>query len=327
MNRNSRILPAAVGLAATALLAAAAAPQGRADTPPPAPPAMSPENDAAVEAQFQAAQKQLEQATREVARLSEQMSGAVIDKVMPYLSTGHALIGVQLDATEDSAGARVHEVSPGGPAAEAGMRPGDVITAVNGTSVAGPEPARHVTRLLREVKPDSQVRIRVLRDGTPRELTLTARAGPSLLVASALPDLAYAFPGAPGTYLFRRPLGDMELATLSAQLGSYFGTDKGVLVIRAPGDGALKLQDGDVILSIDGREPTSGSHATRILGSYQPGEKIALRVLRQHKTLEFQSTLPERDGPLRRGALQRERERGELPATRARPVLFGNGEA
>jgi S1-C subfamily serine protease len=39
---------------------------------------------------------------------------------------------------------------------------------------------------------------------------------------------------------------------------------------------------------------TSGSHATRILSSYQPGEKIALRVIRDHKTLELQTTVPER---------------------------------
>jgi len=48
-----------------------------------------------------------------------------------------------------------------------------------------------------------------------------------------------------------------------------------------------------VILSIDGRKPTSGSHATRILRSYQPGEKIALRVMRQKKPLDLNVTLPE----------------------------------
>ena len=87
-------------------------------------------------------------------------------------------------------------------------------------------------------------------------------------------------------------LGDMELATLTPQLGRYFGTDKGVLVVRAPKD--FKLEDGDVILAIDGREPTSGSHATRILGSYQPGEKIAIKVMRQQKTVDVETTLPER---------------------------------
>ena len=48
------------------------------------------------------------------------------------------------------------------------------------------------------------------------------------------------------------------------------------------------LEDGDVILAIDGRQPTSGSHATRILGSYQPAEKVTLRIVRERKTLELQ---------------------------------------
>jgi len=85
---------------------------------------------------------------------------------------------------------------------------------------------------------------------------------------------------------------DMELATLTPRLGSYFGSEQGVLVVRAPPDGAVKLEDGDVILAIDGRQPTSGSHATRILSSYQPGEKFTLRIIRQHKTLEVDATLP-----------------------------------
>ena len=68
--------------------------------------------------------------------------------------------------------------------------------------------------------------------------------------------------------------------------------DKGVLVVRAPADGALKLEDGDVILAIDGREPTSGSHATRILGSYQPGEKITLRIVRQTRSTRRSRELP-----------------------------------
>ncbi len=53
--------------------------------------------------------------------------------------------------------ARVREVSPGGPAAEAGMHVGDVIVAVNGTELKGGEPARQVVRIMRDVKPDARV--------------------------------------------------------------------------------------------------------------------------------------------------------------------------
>jgi len=37
-----------------------------------------------------------------------------------------------------------------------------------------------------------------------------------------------------GAFLFHGPLMDMELATLTPRLGSYFGSEQGVLVVRAP---------------------------------------------------------------------------------------------
>jgi S1-C subfamily serine protease len=202
---------------------------------------------------------------------------------------GRAIIGVQLEPTPGQ-GARVREVSPGGPAADAGMRAGDVIVSVNGTAVKGENPAREVMRLLRPVKPDSKVDVRVQRDGSARDFTVVARAAPGYFFEQ-FPD----FGAEPRPrLLLRGPVMDMELATLTPQLGRYFGSDKGVLVVRAPADGALKLEDGDVILAIDGRAPASGSHATRILASYQPGEKITLRIVRMHKTLDLDTALPAR---------------------------------
>jgi S1-C subfamily serine protease len=67
----------------------------------------------------------------------------------------------------------------------------------------------------------------------------------------------------------------------------------------------LKVQDGDVILAIDGRQPTSGSHATRILGSYQPGERITLRIVRQHKTVDLEATVPEESAGPRKSVILR----------------------
>jgi S1-C subfamily serine protease len=294
-------LAALAPLAVFAAFGALAIPAGAADAttappPPPAAPAapvapVAHDADTDVDAQLEAARRKLEQAAREVARLSAQMSGRVIDSVMPYVSP-RSIIGVQLES-DSLGGARVREVSPGGPAAEAGIRAGDVLLAVNGTELKGEEPARQVIRIMRDVRPDSKVRVRVRRDASVHEYVVTARAGPTVIADLDLPDL----PGLPRVreaFMLHRPLMDMELATLSPRLGSYFGSDKGVLVVRAPADGALKLEDGDVILSIDGREPASGSHATRILSSYQPGEKVTLRILRQHKALELQATMPDR---------------------------------
>jgi len=242
--------------------------------------------------QLEAARKQLDEAAHRVAELSTQISRPIIESFMDMGMDGHgrAIIGVQLEPTSGQ-GARVREVSPGGPAADAGMRAGDVIVAVNGAEVKGENPAREVMRLLRPVKPDSKVSVRVQREGSARDFTVVARAAPGYFFEQ-FPD--FGPEPRPRPLLLHGPVMEMELATLTPQLGRYFGSDKGVLVVRAPADGALKLEDGDVILAIDGRAPSSGSHATRILASYQPGEKITLRIVRMHKTLDVDTALPAR---------------------------------
>jgi predicted metalloprotease with PDZ domain len=323
---GATLCPAAHVAAQPAAPAAPAAP-----ATPVAPPAPPSPDERQLEAQLEVARKNLEQAAHEVAQLSSKLSGAFLEGVVPYLGPGRAVIGVQLDDSAGSGGARVTAVSPGGPAADAGVRVGDVVVALNGHPTTGSESVREVVGFLREVKPDTHVTLKVLREGQPREFVLTARAGPSLLASREplprvelppLPEL----PELRGAFVFRRPLGDMELATLTPGLGSYFGSSHGVLVVRAPADGALKLEDGDVILAIDGREPTSGSHATRILASYQPGEKITLRLMRQHKNLELQTTVP--DEPHGRRELQQERNTaGRVHAQPQRHVIYGTDSA
>lgn len=48
-----------------------------------------------------------------------------------------------------------------------------------------------------------------------------------------------------------------------------------------------------MIVDIDGRTPSSPSHALRILSSYQPGEKLKLNILRAKKRMSFEVTVPE----------------------------------
>jgi S1-C subfamily serine protease len=319
----SWLMVAAVGAAAGAAGVAVAAPE-----PPPAVVLPEVRADGDLDAQLDAARKRLEEAAHEVAQLSSQLSGTVIDQVMPF-EPGHAIIGVQLEPAKGTAGARVREVSPGGPAAEAGIHVGDVIVAVNGTELKGDEPARQVVRIMRDVKPDARVQLRVLRDGKTRELSVTARPGPAVLAGvHGLSDLGFGpFPEWHGALMLHGPLMDMELATLTPRLGSYFGSEQGVLVVRAPAGGALKLEDGDVILAIDGRQPTSGSHATRILSSYQPGEKLTLRIIRQHRTLEVDATLPESMGRVRKDMMWREAPPHGRTAPEGRVLSFGRDEA
>ena len=293
------------GPAASAGPPMSAAPAGPAAPPlPPAYPAAPavptpPSIDqAALQARLNAARRRLEVAAQQMAALSAQMSRPMMQRFGVFAGPPHGLIGVQLGRSMGEAGASVREVSPGGPAQRAGVRAGDLIVAVNGKDVRGERPARRVVELLHGVRPGDKVDLRVLRGARTREFTVTARPlGGGLFVARRLADMPRppaleALAAWDGPQIIRGPVADMELARLTPALGRYFGTDTGVLVVRAPPKGALGLQGGDVILSIGGRKPIDSSHAIRILASYDPGEKITLEVLRLHRRISIATTMP-----------------------------------
>jgi S1-C subfamily serine protease len=78
------------------------------------------------------------------------------------------------------------------------------------------------------------------------------------------------------------PMG-LELATVNAGLGEYFGAKSGALVLEVPSDSTIQLKAGDVIVAIDGRAVTSEEQARRILRSYAEGETAKIEVMRQKK--------------------------------------------
>jgi len=303
-----------------------APPAPRAATPalpqtPPTPPRASSEVSPAEKAsreeldrRLEEAQARLQRAASEVAALAAERAADAMENFTWFGGASRrTVIGVQLDDSGKE-GPKVQDVSPGGPAELAGIRAGDVIVSINGKDVKGAS-ARDVSRLLRDVQPESKVKVRLMRDGKSRDVEVVARPyDPRTFAYRPAPpgpnssDFPFRFDPNPdplgpddrvrpfawgGSY--RHELVRLELTTLTPQLGRYFGTEKGVLVVRAPQSEIFKLQEGDVILSIDGREPSSGSHITRILSSYQPGEKLTLRVMRDRKPLDIQITLPDDD--------------------------------
>jgi putative serine protease PepD len=92
------------------------------------------------------------------------------------INTGHAnhpLLGVSLEDSTSSTGldrAIVHSVTSGGPAAKAGIKEGDVITAVDGSETEG---ADAVIAAIRSHQPGQQVTVTVLRDGSSKTVTAT----------------------------------------------------------------------------------------------------------------------------------------------------------
>jgi len=72
----------------------------------------------------------------------------------------------------------------------------------------------------------------------------------------------------------------LELRDLNPDLGAYFSTDEGVLVMEVDEESSLGLRPGDVILSIGDRGVEDTRDVFRILGSYEDEEAITFTVMR-----------------------------------------------
>ncbi|HYJ39217.1 MAG TPA: PDZ domain-containing protein [Steroidobacteraceae bacterium] len=265
--------------------------------------------EAKTRAKLEEARARLDKAAREVAELSGQL-GAHARHDVRFIAGGpsRAVLGIQVDPRSDSKGVRVLGVSPGGPAAEAGLLDSDLIIALDGVPTTGGDPDRALIEQMRKVKPEQKVKVRVVRDGKNKDLTVVARpmAFDERMFNVRLPEGAMGAIGGnfdgiqnmPMVKHFRafvpREFGGMELASITPKLGAYFGVTEGVLVVQAPENDAFKLEDGDVLQAIDGRKPDDGGHALRILRSYKSGEKLNLTVLRQRKPVTLAVTMPER---------------------------------
>jgi S1-C subfamily serine protease len=214
------------------------------------------------------------------------------------------MLGINIGGGTDRAeGVEVMGVSPSGPAQSAGLKQGDVITAIDGKPLqrTGERNAgRQLVDHLRSVPPGQTVKIDYLRDGKKLSTTVTTvpaeppmmrmlREHMPMLEGMALP-FDFDDRMLPGDRGFRA----LELVPLTPKLGQYFGTDTGLLVVRAPpAASGGRLEEGDVILTIGGRTPENPRHAFRILGSYEPQEKVRVEVLRQRKRMAFDLETPE----------------------------------
>lgn len=92
-------------------------------------------------------------------------------------------------------------------------------------------------------------------------------------------------PDMPMIFAFGSPLADLELAPMNPDLGKYFGTTTGILVVNVPDDSKLNLKGGDVVLSVDGRAAGTPSQLLRILRSYEPDESFKVDIMREKKRM------------------------------------------
>jgi C-terminal processing protease CtpA/Prc len=227
------------------------------------------------------------------------------------------IVDTRADASGDKVGARIEGITPGGPAEKAGLKAGDVITRFNGTALGGVAaednedsgPGMKLIELARELDPGDTVQVDYRRGNDARKATLVAEdlgmgrlmgdmSGQMEQFDELMPKMRMG-PGNDFEFAFGRPWGGIELVKLNPDLGDYFGTREGVLVVSAPEDSSLALKGGDVITAIGGRRPSSPMQAMRILRSYDPGDTVALDVLRKQKRVTVSWKVPEREDHFR----------------------------
>ena len=256
------------------------------------------------------------------------------DRLMRIVMNRRARLGIKVNLqtrATDSIGAYVDAVTPGGPAAQAGIRSGDLITKLDGKSVLSGGSAEDVAdhenaslpglrliELAARLEPNDTIPIEYRRGSERRTVRVVTADEPDVAFMGGAPGPMLRFHGPGGTQddpmmpagefferlappgahwdvLARSPLARLELAPLNPDLGLYFGAKDGVLVISAPRDSALGLRGGDVVLAVDGRKPAGPSHLLRILRSYETGENFKLDILRNHKRDTVTARLGEPD--------------------------------
>ena len=285
-----------------------------APAPTPAPAASTVPDQAQLEKQLEDARQQLQQDAHKVAELSMQLNGnamrnlSLVQDRMEKLSK-RGFLGVDVDDEENSSGVQVSGVTPGGPAEKAGLREGDVITSINGTSLkpSGDDSAGDkLVEFMRSTKPGDSLKIAYTRDGKAATATATTSSihdmgffippiPPMPPAAPRAPMAPMAPMGWPGFNMYFSNggrWGEVQLVNITPGLGTYFGTDKGLLVLHVPKDSALQLQEGDVIMQLGGRDPGNPPHAMRILSSYGPGESVKIDIMRKGKPQTLNVTLP-----------------------------------
>ena len=243
------------------------------------------------------------------------------------------LVNTVADSASDRYGARIDGVTPGGPADKAGLKSGDIVTKFNGKALAGTgsedldtdesAPGHRLIELAHDLDPGDTVKIEYRRGTETKSATLVADEskgfafngmGPMMRGEMEMPKMPFAFGEGEGMgmgmgmgFCVGDAWCDLDLVTLNADLGDYFGAKEGVLVVKAPADSGLPLKGGDVILSIGGRKPTSPSHAMRILRSYDAGETVSIEIMRHQKRTTISWTVPDENRRWRVRAAPRER--------------------
>jgi serine protease Do len=189
-------------------------------------------------------------------------------------------IGVQFNAEASPSLARMYgpgvaisDVSKGGPADRAGLKPGDVITAVNGQSVKnGDELIANITK----IKPGNKVPITYTRNGQQATASVTVEDRSKLYGQTTEAEQ-----GGPADQPQESKLG-MTVKNITAEQAERWGIPaQGVVVTDVkPGSFAddVNMNPGDVILQVNRQPVSSEADFRKLTGQLKAGDDVVFLV-------------------------------------------------
>ena len=216
------------------------------------------------------------QSLREKGRVIRGYIGTSVQTLTPELAEAMKLNG-QLT------GALVGEVTPGSPSQKAGMKTGDVITAVNGKKVSD---ARELRLMIGSMAPGTKVQIEVNREGQKKMLNVELAEMPAAAAEqgaepspeeNAQPEKATVF-------------GGVAVADLTDDIRTALNLSKdiqGAVIAEIDADSpAAKagLREGDVIQEVNKQPVKSAKDLVAISKKLKPTEKILMRVYSQGRS-------------------------------------------
>ena len=212
----------------------------------------------------------------------------------PYLGVTFQMITPEIAAQEGitgTTGALVREVTADGPAAQAGLKPGDVVIAVDGQPV---DEDNDLRARVATFKPNDEVTLTVVKgtaNGPTDQRDVKVKLGerpaeqsfnfemPFELDENGMPKLPFGDNGLPA---LPDVAPDISGAYLGVEYEVITGTPGALIKTVLADSPAAKagLQAGEVIRAVDGKAIDEAHTLREIVLSHKPGDEITLTIVK-----------------------------------------------
>jgi serine protease Do len=221
--------------------------------------------------------REVMQSLREKGRVVRGYIGASVQPLTPELADAMKLKG-------QPSGALVAEVVPKSPSEKAGLKTGDVITAVNGKKITD---ARELRLMIGSMAPGTKVQIEINREGQTKTFDVQLAEMPAGTIAEGGPEASPEESAQPEkTTVF----GGIAVADITDDVRTALNLSKdvqGAVIAEVDADspaGKAGLREGDVIQEVNKQPIKNAKDLVAVSKNLKANQKILLRVYSQGRS-------------------------------------------